>query len=182
MEANVSVQANNLAATNLRRGPDVERPAAAARAQATERPAALNRSTAADLQPTSGRPAQEAPPVAPPIGNLPSNPNGVNILSAHPTVTANVTADLIAMDIPLPFGESEITENVISRYISSVNEALAPSFFRLNFNVHEATNRVMVTVYDTNTDEVLREIPPESRLDVLARMQEFVGLLFDDIG
>jgi flagellar protein FlaG len=86
-----------------------------------------------------------------------------------------------ALDVPLPVGDEEISEATIARYIDNVNQALEPSHFRLNFGVHEPTNRIMVRVVDTDTDEIRREIPAESRLDITARLQEFAGLLFDEI-
>ena len=108
-------------------------------------------------------------------------PVSVDILNVHSAIS-QTSAEELTFDIPIPFGESEVTESVISRYVDSVNQALYPSFFRLNVGVHEPTNRITVQVIDTNTDEVVREVPPESRLDVIAKMQEFVGLLFDGRG
>jgi uncharacterized FlaG/YvyC family protein len=47
---------------------------------------------------------------------------------------------------------------------------------------HEATGRQMVTVYNTETNEVIREIPPESILDAFANLMEMAGLIFDKRG
>jgi flagellar protein FlaG len=38
------------------------------------------------------------------------------------------------------------------------------------FEIHEGTSRVTVTMYDRETGEVLREIPPRRVLDVLAAL------------
>ena len=164
MDANLRVPGLNIADSNR------VRPAPAQTRQ--ERPETNHTPVRVASTPSLGEMArvQQAPPPS------------VDILNAHPTISTATTQELLTMDIPIPFGDAEVSEPVISRYINNVNEALEPSFFRLNFNIHEATNRVMVTVIDTNTDEVLREIPPESRLDVVARMQEFAGLLFDGKG
>jgi len=129
------------------------------------------------VEPTAQTPGS-APNVVAPTVNIPAS---VDILNAHPTIN-QVSAEELTFDIPMPFGESEVSESVIDRYVQTVNHALEPSFFRLNVGVHEATNRITVQVVDTNTDEIVREVPPESRLDVIARMQEFVGLLFDGKG
>lgn len=87
----------------------------------------------------------------------------------------------MAVDLPrsTAYEEVDVTDAVLNQYVANVNNALAPSFFRLNVGVHEATNRIIVRVVDTKTEEVLRELPPESRLDTLAKMQEFIGILFD---
>lgn len=49
----------------------------------------------------------------------------------------------------------------------------------LKFTVHEATNRTMISVIDTDTDKVIREIPEEKVLDMVAKMQECLGIIFD---
>jgi flagellar protein FlaG len=108
--------------------------------------------------------------------------------AAVPSV--NITSEGISLEIsqavelgrPVTFSDNDIPESRIDEYVSRVNVALQPSFFRLSHSIHEATNMVMVQVIDTNTEEVVREIPSESRLDVMARMLEFAGLLFDETG
>jgi flagellar protein FlaG len=47
---------------------------------------------------------------------------------------------------------------------------------------HEATGRTMVTVYNTDTTEVIREIPPERVLDAHASLLEMAGLFMDKRG
>lgn len=51
---------------------------------------------------------------------------------------------------------------------------------RLDFRVDETTHRVVVKVIDTETDKVIKEIPPEQILHIAARMQEMIGLLVDE--
>ena len=155
MDANLSVSAiNNTAGVRL---PNIENQRPAVR----QRQDNVNTDAAAAQTP----PAQIAP--------------SADTLNAHNAVSSAASEALITMDMPIPYGDSDITEATIARYIASVNESLAPSFFRLNFDIHEESERVMVTVIDINTDEVLREIPPESRLEMIARMKEHVGILYD---
>ena len=52
----------------------------------------------------------------------------------------------------------------------------------LQFSVHEATGEIMVTVREESTGEVIREIPPSEMLDLAARIDEMVGLLFHQTG
>jgi len=40
------------------------------------------------------------------------------------------------------------------------------------FSIHEGTGEIIVKLEDTNTGEVIREIPPEKLLDLVAKMQE----------
>lgn len=49
----------------------------------------------------------------------------------------------------------------------------------LQFSVHEKTGRVMVKLVDESTKEVLKEIPSEEFLDMVAKIQEYVGMMID---
>ena len=52
----------------------------------------------------------------------------------------------------------------------------------LQFKVHKPTGEVMVTVRDESTGEVIREIPPQEILNLAARLDAMVGLIFDQKG
>jgi flagellar protein FlaG len=52
----------------------------------------------------------------------------------------------------------------------------------LQFSVHEASGEIMVTVSDQSTGEVIREIPPSEILNLSARLEQMVGLIFDQKG
>ncbi len=48
-----------------------------------------------------------------------------------------------------------------------------------DYGFHEGTGRMTVTMIDKETDEVIREIPSERILDLMSKMEELVGVLFD---
>ena len=62
------------------------------------------------------------------------------------------------------------------------NSELEQSFrnrkLKLNFSLDEDTQRVIVSVVDSETDEVVRQVPPEEMLRLAARLNEFRGTLF----
>ncbi|MBW2010811.1 MAG: flagellar protein FlaG [Deltaproteobacteria bacterium] len=51
--------------------------------------------------------------------------------------------------------------------------------FRIQFSEHEATGRTLVKVIDKETEELIREVPPEDLLNALAKLDEMIGILFD---
>ncbi|MFA5523948.1 MAG: flagellar protein FlaG [Tissierellales bacterium] len=75
--------------------------------------------------------------------------------------------------------QKEYSEDEIKGAIGSVNKALNTYDRKLEFSVHSATNLVSVKVIDTNTDEVIREIPPEKILDMVAKLWEMAGIIVD---
>lgn len=68
----------------------------------------------------------------------------------------------------------------LARATRVLNRLLEESPRRLKFNVHEGTGRIWVQVIDLETNEVVKEIPPERYLDLVARIWELVGLLVDE--
>jgi len=52
----------------------------------------------------------------------------------------------------------------------------------LKFSVHEASGEVMVTVRDEASGEVVREVPPRETLNLAAKLDEMIGLIFDQNG
>lgn len=78
-------------------------------------------------------------------------------------------------------GERLADDSLVSRLTRRLIErVLEESRRRLRFQVHEPTGRIWVQVIDAETNEVIREIPPERYLDLVARIWELVGLLVDE--
>ncbi|HPT83789.1 MAG TPA: flagellar protein FlaG [Limnochordia bacterium] len=79
--------------------------------------------------------------------------------------------------------EAVAAEEPALHEIEEAVEALNTSIEYINrvlrFTIHEDTQRVMVRVVDLETDEVIKEIPPEEVLDTVARIREMIGLLVD---
>lgn len=48
------------------------------------------------------------------------------------------------------------------------------------FTYHEVSNRVSITLYDKETKEVLKEIPPEETIEMLDKLYEIAGLIIDE--
>ena len=52
---------------------------------------------------------------------------------------------------------------------------------KLQFNVNQELDKVVVRVVDTSTNEVIREIPSEDLQRIQARMKHAIGVLFDEL-
>ncbi len=61
----------------------------------------------------------------------------------------------------------------------NINVALEPINVRLNFNEDEDSGRMVVKVINSETEEVIRQIPPEAMLKMAQRMEELTGILVD---
>lgn len=74
---------------------------------------------------------------------------------------------------------SEEQKDKLNQAIEKLNETAKVFNRSLKFKMHEATHRTMISVVDTDTDKVIREIPGEEALDMVAEMQEYMGMIFD---
>ena len=52
---------------------------------------------------------------------------------------------------------------------------------KLRFNVNSELDKVVVTVVNASTNEVIRQIPSEDVQKIQARMKQAIGVLFDEI-
>lgn len=48
------------------------------------------------------------------------------------------------------------------------------------FGIHEGTNRVTIKLVDKDTKKVIKELPPEKTLDMIAKVWEMAGLMVDE--
>lgn len=81
------------------------------------------------------------------------------------------------------FGQNVSPERAKAAVEDLNKQVKQPSIIKhtqLSFKYHEETNRISITVTDSDTDEVIREIPPEKALDMLAKAWEIAGLLVDE--
>lgn len=76
--------------------------------------------------------------------------------------------------------EMSISEKTIIDAIEKANKKLIGVKKELHFSVHKATKAIMVKIIDSETEEVVREIPPEKTLDLVAKMIELAGIFVDE--
>lgn len=73
-----------------------------------------------------------------------------------------------------------VSEKMLIETIEKANKDLVIANRALEFSVHEGTKEIMVKVVDAETKEVIREIPSEKVLDMVASMLERAGILVDE--
>ena len=80
--------------------------------------------------------------------------------------------------------DQEVAPDKIKAAVDDLNKTVKQAspmhHTQLSFKYHDDTNRISITVTDSDTDEVIREIPPEKTLDMLAKAWEMAGLLVDE--
>ena len=77
-------------------------------------------------------------------------------------------------------GHHDSSLDELQEAVENLNKTVEAIDRALEFDIHEGTNRVMVRVVDRSNDEVIREVPPEKVLDLMAELRELVGFLVDE--
>lgn len=71
-------------------------------------------------------------------------------------------------------------EKKVKAAIEEANSKLKHTNTKCEFGVHEATNRITIKIIDKDTDELIREVPPEKTLEMIEKVWEIAGLLVDE--
>lgn len=71
-------------------------------------------------------------------------------------------------------------EHQVIKAIEKANKHIRTYDRRLEFSIHDATKQIMVKVINTENDAVIREIPSEKVLDMVAHLWEISGILVDE--
>jgi len=73
-----------------------------------------------------------------------------------------------------------MTDELMEKSVDQANKALKQHHRRIDRSVHDVTKTVMYKMIDTDTDEVIREFPPQKIQDMIAKMWELAGLFVDE--
>lgn len=74
--------------------------------------------------------------------------------------------------------EQQASPEQIRKAVEQLNKNMRHS--EAVFGIHEKTNRVTIKIVDKETKEVIREVPPEKTLDMIAKVWEIAGILVDE--
>jgi flagellar protein FlaG len=73
-----------------------------------------------------------------------------------------------------------VGEEQLIKAVARAIRALEGPQTTLEMKVHEQTKVVTIKVFNKDTGELIREIPPEKTLDLVVKMMEFAGILVDE--
>lgn len=73
---------------------------------------------------------------------------------------------------------AKVQNEKIKKAVEQLNKNLSHS--SAIFGIHEATNRLTIKIVDKDTKEVIKELPPEKTLDMIAKVWEIAGILIDE--
>ncbi len=74
--------------------------------------------------------------------------------------------------------EKEPSNETLHKAIEKINKQMTNS--EAIYGFHDKTNRVTIKIIDKETKEVIKELPPEKTLDLIAKAWELAGILVDE--
>ena len=75
-------------------------------------------------------------------------------------------------------GKQQPNKKQIASAVKHANNQLRKT--GCQFSYHEGTKRVSITIVDKETNEIIKEIPPEETLEMVEKMWELAGILVDE--
>ncbi|UED80932.1 flagellar protein FlaG [Lysinibacillus sp. CD3-6] len=92
-----------------------------------------------------------------------------------------VKSQSVVQSKELPTAEDqEISKDKLQNVVDTVNEFLQVNHNASKFVLHDGLERYFVQVVNTQTDEVVKEIPPKKLLDAFYEMQKLLGMIVDE--
>lgn len=76
--------------------------------------------------------------------------------------------------------EEELKREDVDEVLKFLNESSALFNLSLRFQVHDQTSKIVVSVTNADTEEVIRQIPTQEVLDLAERLNDLVGVLFNE--
>lgn len=73
-----------------------------------------------------------------------------------------------------------LAKSTVQQALETANESLKISHTSARFKYHEATKQVSIKIVDDETQEVIKEIPPEKAIEMVEKMLELTGILVDE--
>lgn len=102
-------------------------------------------------------------------------------VQTHPTApTGRPEADVQAKDNPNLARQAEKESEPLEDVVSDLNNLVRELHRELKFSVDQDSGDTVIKIVDRETDEVVRQIPSEEVMHLRKRLQEAVGVFFQD--
>lgn len=125
---------------------------------------------AQSVQPASTKPAMEYTDVSI-AENAPKVDNTTKVVENVDDKDSNFSRDDQSTN-------QQATNDTIHKAVEELNKKMSNS--EAIFGIHEGTNRITIKIVDKKSKEVIKELPPEKTLDMIAKVWEIAGLLVDE--
>ncbi|MBC8317234.1 MAG: flagellar protein FlaG [Desulfobulbaceae bacterium] len=75
--------------------------------------------------------------------------------------------------------QEKLTNEELTSAVENIQARLDVMRTKLGFSIHEETDDIVIKVTDRESGDVIRQIPSEEVMELRARLDELVGIIFD---
>ncbi|MDP4145952.1 MAG: flagellar protein FlaG [Bacillota bacterium] len=75
--------------------------------------------------------------------------------------------------------QGEVTEQDAKKAVEKLNKLLTGEATHAEYEVHEGFKDIIIKIVDNETKKVVTEIPPKKILDMMQKLCEMAGIIFD---
>ncbi len=93
--------------------------------------------------------------------------------------TGDLTILSLGRAAPPSESESSAPKSETAQALQEIEEFLGGFDKRLEFTIDDEAERVVVRVLDRSTGDIIRQVPPEHLLPIIASVNRLLGMLFD---
>jgi flagellar protein FlaG len=73
-----------------------------------------------------------------------------------------------------------VSQEAFVKTLEKANKAVEGVQIKFEYSIHKKTGEIMVKMLNSETNEIIREIPSEKILDLVAGFQELSGVIIDE--
>lgn len=103
------------------------------------------------------------------MSSIVSHATDTQISSTGPDISPQQKEEEV---LPLPADKAKKMTESINRFMETTNTSL-------RFQFHEELEEYYVTIVDSKTNELVKEVPSKKLMDIYASMKDFLGLMVD---
>lgn len=74
--------------------------------------------------------------------------------------------------------KKESTDETVGQDLSDIKKLMANT--ECKFGIDDTTNRITIKIIDKDTKKIIKEVPPEKTLKMIAKVWEMAGILVDE--
>lgn len=109
-----------------------------------------------------------------------NNGNHVAVTPVQANGIANGNTQQVAGNSVNASDANAVSDQALKAAIDDANKMLATTTTRCEYSYDEDCKRVSIKIFNADTDEVIKEIPSEERLEAIKKLQELAGLMIDE--
>ncbi len=106
-----------------------------------------------------------------PVQNEPPRPRVADVNETEVKAFAKKTENIKEKAVSMSKEEALAVAESLEAYMDILKTSIG-------FSINEPTNRIVVTVTNKDTDEIIRQIPAEEMLELQEKMKELTGIIF----